>query len=89
MNNSFTSNSPLTFSEWLKIQGNQYATQEAYLNYLNGWYNKNKKLYALDENLYPPKEKYVQLIKDLIHLFDENEKKDLFLIDIDFNNDED
>jgi hypothetical protein len=88
MNNSFKPEKPLSFNEWIQKQGNDAISQEAYFNYLNGWYTKNKERFSLDAPT-TNRDRYIQLIKDLLHLFDEKEKQDLFLSDIDFNSDED
>jgi hypothetical protein len=90
MANTFTSQSPLAYPDWIKTQGyNSDISQEAYFAYLNFWYNANNKI--IDENnadATPQRQQYIQLIKDLLFLFNKNEL-DLFLSDIDFNNDED
>ena len=93
MNNSQITKKPLSYNEWVDTLGynNKNTSQEQYFNYLNSWYLKHKNLYSIssDENDIKKKESYIQLIKDLLHLFNEDEKKNLFLTDIDFNNDED
>jgi hypothetical protein len=89
MSNSFTSQSPLAYPDWIKTQG-YYAdiTQDAYFAYLNSWYATNNKIYNEDNVAASTRQQYIQLIKDLLFLFNKNEL-DLFLSDIDFNNDED
>jgi len=89
MDNSFTSQSPLSYPDWIKSKG-YYAdiTQDAYLAYLNSWYNTNDKIYKSDNEALLKRQQYIQLIKDLLFLFNKNEL-DLFLSDIDFDNDED
>ena len=89
MDNSFTSQSPLAYPDWMKSKG-YYAdiTQDAYLAYLNSWYNTNDKVYKSDNSALLKRQQYIQLIKDLLFLFNKNEL-DLFLSDIDFDNDED
>jgi hypothetical protein len=93
MNNSTIIKKPLSYSEWIETLGYNAndVSQEQYFNYLNSWYIKNKNSYSIasDESDIKKRESYIQLIKDLLHLFNEDEKKDLFLTDIDFNNDED
>jgi hypothetical protein len=89
MNNSFTSQKPLSYENWLNTIGyNGDISQDAYFVYLTSWYNLNKKIYLsgnVEENT---KEQYIQLIKDLTFLFSD-EEKNLFLTDINFDNEED
>lgn len=89
MDNIIKSQTPLSYPDWIKIQG-QYAdiSQEAYFAYLNSWYNTNNKVYKEDKEAKSTRDQYIQLIKDLLYLFNKDEL-DLFLSDIDFNNDED
>ena len=89
MDNSFTSQSPLSYPDWINTQG-YYAdqSQQAYFAYLNSWYNTNNKVYKDNKQSSTIRDQYVQLIKDLIYLFNKDEL-DLFLSDIDYNNDED
>ena len=89
MDNSFITQSPLPYPEWINTQG-YYAdlSQQAYFAYLNSWYNTNNKVYKNKNKSSAIREQYVQLIKDLIYLFNKDEL-DLFLSDIDYNNDED
>lgn len=90
MNNILNTKMPLSQEEWLKSIG-YYSdrSQEAYLAYLNSWYNENNKFYHNDDGLVKTRENYIQLIKDLIKLLNTNEEQDLFLSDIDYNNNED
>jgi hypothetical protein len=89
MANSFTSQSPLAYPDWVNTKGYYGDTsQEAYFAYLNSWYNTNNKVYSDNNNASLQRQQYIQLIKDLLFLFNKNEL-DLFLSDIDFNNDED
>jgi hypothetical protein len=89
MNKKLSSKDPLSYSDWSnQLNYNADRSQEAYYAYLIGWYNVNSNLYPLEENKGVIKEQYIQLVKDLVYLFDEKEK-DLFLSQIDYNNDED
>lgn len=82
--------SPLTYPDWEKQQGIfTDKSQDAYFAYLNSWYNANNKIYDIDAKALTKREAYIQLIKDLLHLFNAEESSDLFLKDIDFNKDED
>lgn len=88
MNNNILQ-SPMTYPDWLNTIGYSADTsQQAYLAYLTSWYNANNKIYNYDDTSKNTREEYIQLIKDLIFLFDKDER-DLFLSDIDYNNDED
>jgi hypothetical protein len=89
MANTFTSQSPLSYPDWINSQGyNSDISQEAYFAYLNAWYNTNNKIYDEDNTALLQRQQYIQLIKDLLFLFNKDELN-LFLSDIDFNNDED
>jgi hypothetical protein len=79
----------LSYGDWANAQSNFIdRSQPKYLEYLNNWYNanninnKNQKIADTKRN------HYVQLIKDLSYLFNKDEK-DMFLSDIDFNDNED
>lgn len=89
MNTSLTPASPLSYQDWSSRQG-VYAdvSQQNYLKYLNSWYSINNTTSSQNNNFNVKKDQYVQLIKDLIYLFDPNES-DLFLSQIDFNNNDD
>lgn len=89
MNTSFTSNTPLSYNDWIKTL-NIYAdkSSKAYLDYLNNWYLNNSYIGSSDAKTNTIREQYIQLIKDLSFLFNSNEK-DLFLTEIDYTNDED
>lgn len=80
---------PLSYQDWANEQSNFGDTsQKVYLDYLNDWYKNNSSKgssYTIAENT---RQQYIQLVKDLVYLFDDNEK-DLFLSDIDYTKDED
>jgi len=88
-NNATLPKVPLSYPDWVKNEG-FYAdlSQKSYLAYLNNWYRLNKRIYNDDNKTKSTREQYIQLIKDLLYLFDKKEL-DLFLSDVDFNNDED
>lgn len=89
MNNKLSNKDPLSYIDWSnQLNYNADRSQEAYYAYLIGWYNVNSKLYPLEENREETKQQYVQLVKDLLFLFEDSEK-DLFLSQVDFNNPED
>jgi hypothetical protein len=80
---------PLSYPEWVDREG-FYAdlSQKSYLAYLNDWYRVNKRIYNDDNKAESTRQQYIQLIKDLLYLFNK-EELDLFLSDVNFNNDED
>ena len=80
--------SPLTYTSWLKYQGNLKpdTANELYTVYLQQWYDENTLLTANNRDVI--KQNYIQLLKELSFLFNK-EEKDLFLTNIDYTNDED
>jgi hypothetical protein len=89
MSISLNTSTPLSYQDWANEQGSSGDTsQRVYLDYLNSWYqNSNTKnsSYTISQSV---KQQYIQLIKDLTHLFNQDER-DLFLSDIDYTKDED
>jgi len=78
---------PYSYKNWLAIQkiGITEDPQKAYMDYLKNWYlSKTKNFIKPQEQI---KQEYLQLIKDLSYLFNQ-EEKDRFLKDIDYNNPE-
>lgn len=78
---------PYSFKEWLTIQkvNTTVDVQRAYMEYLKNWYlNNNKNFLKTKEQT---KQEYLQLIKDLSYLFNQ-EEKDRFLKDINYDNPE-
>lgn len=78
---------PYSYKNWLAIQkiGITEDPQKAYMDYLKNWYlNKTKNFLKPKDQI---KQEYLQLIKDLSYLFNQQEK-DRFLKDIDYNNPE-
>jgi hypothetical protein len=89
MDNTFTNKSPLSYPNWINTKGyNGDISQQAYFAYLNSWYNANNRIDNTNNANNIKRQQYIQLIKDLLYLFNKDEL-DLFLSDIDFNNDED
>ena len=86
---TFNTSTPYTYREWLNFQDQRSeGTNLQYTLYLKTWYKRNTDAKNLLGNL--QKEEYVQLLKDLNFLFDvEGSEEDLFLRDIDYNNEED
>jgi hypothetical protein len=86
MSVSLSTNSPLSYKEWLSYQSikDTETSESSYNSYLRDWYNKQTTLYQTPSL----KENYLQLVKDLSFLFGKKEK-DLFLSQIDYNNDDD
>jgi len=81
--------SPLSYQEWSKESGNfTEISQEKYLQYLNSWYEYNDSKKVLKDRANNKREQYIQLIKDLTFLFN-NDERDLFLSQINFSNEED
>jgi hypothetical protein len=82
----YNTSSPYTYSEWHKRNtSTPYdLSVKLYNSYLKEWYIVNNKLNLVKaEDL---KNNYINLLKELTYFFNE-EEKDLFLKDIDFNND--
>jgi hypothetical protein len=80
-------NNPYSYSVWLSLQKVNLVddTEKLYMDYLKNWYfQKNKNVITLKEKT---KQEYLQLIKDLSYLFNQ-EEKDSFLTNIDYNNPE-
>lgn len=90
MINEINNKSPLSYADWVGSQG-YYAdiSQQAYYAYLNAWYRTNDKYYNNNNSTLKTRQQYIQLIKDLLHFFNADEEKDLFLTDIDFDKDDD
>jgi len=89
MSAPLNTNSPLSYPSWLKYQ-NALAPDtsvQLYSQYLKDWYANNTLLTAssTSEQI---KQDYIQLLKDLNFLFNQDDK-DLFISQIDYNNDED
>ena len=87
MSTLLNTTSPLSYQDWSNQQG-AYAdlSQQNYLNYLNSWYSFNNKLKS--SAIPSTREQYIQLVKDLIFLFNSDER-DQFLSQIDYDNNED
>jgi hypothetical protein len=82
-----STNKPFSFKEWIKYQKIEIADKNYsdYLVYLKNWYaDKNK---ISEKNRSEIKYQYIQLLKDLSVLFNEDEKNQ-FLKNLDFENDE-
>jgi hypothetical protein len=79
----------MSYPDWSKSLGiYSDSSQVKYLEYLTDWY-RNYNLRQRDlANTSVVKDQYVQLIKDLNFLFNEDER-DLFLSDIDYDNPDD
>jgi hypothetical protein len=89
-NSIYTIQTPLSYQDWVDTKDyNSDISQDAYLAYLISWYKRNSRAVKIDQNTQAKKDQYIQLVKDLLYLFNDQEKKDLFLTDIDFNNNED
>ena len=89
MNNTFNPQSILSYPDWVNTLGyNSDISQQAYLAYLTRSYSTVNKIYDIEDTNTTKREEYVRLIKDLIFLFNKDER-DLFLSDIDYDNDED
>jgi von Willebrand factor type A domain len=90
MTNIPNKNMPMAYPDWVNSNG-YYSdvSQQAYLAYLNSWYAANNKIYHNDDKTLQTRQQYIQLIKDLLKLLNSQEEQDLFLKDIDFDNDED
>lgn len=89
MSNLSENSTPWTFSQWQMQQS--YAdvhgiSESAYIQYLKNWYKNKTKL--PENNKQRLKQEYIQLLKDLNFLVGQNEK-DLFIKDINYNNEED
>lgn len=86
VDNLYNTVAPYTYSEWL--QRNPAASNEVnnrlYNNYLRQWYVINSKINLNNTDII--KQSYINLLKELTFFFSE-EERDLFLRDIDFNND--
>ena len=85
-NISLNTVSPYSFNEWSQL--NTAATSQADIDthseYIKSWYEYNNKANLLSTSII--KEDYINLLKELTYFFTE-EEKNLFLKDIDFNND--
>jgi hypothetical protein len=90
MNSDLKTNSPLSFNEWLALQtkASDKPLNFEYMTYLQSWYREDTQKKSLISN--SQREEYVQLLKDLNFLFQsEGKVENLFLKDIDYNNQED
>ena len=81
-------NTPFTYNDWLKYKSTLELSsyQSTYAQYLSEWYKKRKVIGLQEKNSL--KEDYIQLLKDLSFVFGKS-KEELFLSQIDFDNDED
>jgi hypothetical protein len=88
MSAPLNTNSPLSYPSWLKYQ-NALAPDtsvQLYSQYLKDWYAENT-LATASSTTAQIKQDYIQLLKDLSFLFNK-EEQDLFLSQLDYNNDE-
>ena len=83
---SYNLDSPLTYIEWRKIVTINKDFSK-YTKYVQEWYDLKNKTSSSSLS-YSIKQEYIQLIKDIIESFEENERN-LFFEQIDLNNDED
>lgn len=86
---SLSTKSPLSYSEWIKYQDalNPENNETAYFEYVQSWYKYQKDNKNIVEGTV--KQQFIQLVKDLSFLFANSETNDIFLKNIDYNNDED
>lgn len=84
---SLNTNSLLSYNDWLKYENtlNPKNYETAYFEYVQEWY-KNKK--NNDSDTVNIKSQFIQLVKDLSFLFANSETNDIFLKNLDYNNDE-
>lgn len=89
MSFSIKTNSPLSYPSWLKYQSGLApdTSIQLYNQYLRTWYAENtlESEKGLSQRI---KNDYIQLLKDINFLFSSQEEQDLFLSQIDYNNDE-
>lgn len=89
MDTLFITRNPLSYNDWANSQsGFSDKSQSKYLSYLNNWYNTNTIDVKAQAVTTTKRDQYIQLIKDLTYLFNKDER-DMFLSDIDFNNNDD
>lgn len=79
----------LSYKDWANSQ-EQFVdpTHKKYLEYLNSWYDTNSRSNVLGDKISNKKQQYVQLVKDLMFLFNTDERN-TFLSDVDYSKDED
>ena len=85
-NISLNTTAPYNFNEWSQFMtaATSQISIDSYSLYVKDWYEANNKANLLSTNLI--KQDYINLLKELTYFFTE-EEKNLFLKDIDFNND--
>jgi hypothetical protein len=85
---SLSTNTPLSFTDWVKYQNALLPEniQLEYYQYVQDWYVNNTKAKNLSQT--DKKQQFIQLLKDLSFLFASEETNDLFLKNLDYNNDE-
>ncbi len=85
-NISLNTTAPYNFNEWSQFMtaATSQLSIDSYSLYVKDWYQANNKANLLSVNLI--KQDYINLLKELTYFFTE-EEKNLFLKDIDFNND--
>jgi len=82
---SYNTVSPYSYSEWVQHNKTQFNVSiDLYNNYIQQWYIANSK--NTSSIVLTIKQDYVNLLKELSYFFS-NEEKNLFLKDINFNND--
>jgi hypothetical protein len=89
MSISLNTSQPLSYQDWSNEQGSfGKIDHDLYLNYLNSWYSNYTKVNSNQTYYQNTREQYIQLIKDLTYLFN-NDERDLFLSQIDYTDNDD
>ena len=85
-NISYNTVSPYSFNEWsqLNTAATSVLSVDTYNEYIKKWYENNNKASLLSVNII--KQDYINLLKELTYFFTE-EEKNLFLKDINFEDD--
>jgi len=82
---SYDTAAPISYNEWL-LHNTRVAVEDSvnlYNTYIYNWYQINNKS---NNNTATIKQEYINLLKELLHFFNE-EEKNLFIKDINFNDD--